>query len=476
MAVKQQMLIKKRAALQKRLAAARARKKKLRADEAALQQQVDELEEITPELEQQVDELTEQQTQTEDEITDILDELDTINQALEELGAEEPPPEDPAEEPKEDPAPEAAAGRARRSAGLNESVGFRCRSRCFRSRSQRDSFYARPDVKGFLGRVRSDLGARSNRAVKGADLTIPQVVMELLRDNMEQYSKLINKVRYMPIKGRARQPVLGEIPEGIWTEMAGVLNELTFTISEVEMDGYKVGGYIAIDNYLLADSDLALGEEILYMLGQAIGLALDKAILFGTGSKMPVGIVTRLKEEAKPGYWTDNRAEWTDLHTTNLLQLDIDAKQGPDFFVPLLDALRVAKVNYTDGTRTWIMNRSTRDKLLIKSLGIDSAAAIVAGMQDTMPILGGEIITLEFMTDNQIVGGALGDYLLVEREGASFGYSDIPFFIQDKTVYKGTARYDGQPVHGEDFIAVSFDNTEIDTTGGGFAADSANAG
>ena len=55
----------------------------------------------------------------------------------------------------------------------------------------------------------------------------------------------------------------------------------------------KVGGFIAIPNSTLEDSDIALANEILDGMGQGIGLAIDKAILYGTGTKMPVGIVKR---------------------------------------------------------------------------------------------------------------------------------------------------------------------------------------
>ena len=65
-----------------------------------------------------------------------------------------------------------------------------------------------------------------------------------------------------PVKGKARQNVTGTIPEGVWTEMVGTLNELNFTFSQVEVDGYKVGGFIAIPNSTLEDSDIALANEI----------------------------------------------------------------------------------------------------------------------------------------------------------------------------------------------------------------------
>ena len=88
----------------------------------------------------------------------------------------------------------------------------------------------------------------------------------------------------------------------------------------------------------------------------------------------------------------------------------------------------------------------------------------MAGLDNTMPIVGGEIITLEFIPDHQVIGGYGGEYVLVEREGGTFASSDLPLFVQDKTVYKGTARYDGQPVSGEGFVAISYDNVAPTTS------------
>lgn len=53
-----------------------------------------------------------------------------------------------------------------------------------------------------------------------------------------------------------------------------------------------------------------------------------------------------------------------------------------------------------------------------------------------------------------IIGGYGDLYLLAEREGSSVGYSDQPLYLQDQTVVKGTARYDGQPSIPEGFVAI----------------------
>lgn len=462
------MLQKKRTALQSQLKSLRDKRKKLRSDEAALQEQVDALEEITPDLEQQIEELTNAQTETDDSIIDLQEQIDDLTEQINELEDQES-----ANNGGSGDDPGAARGRpvaAQRAASRN----FTCRSRCFGSRVERDAFYAQGNVRDFLQRVRN-IRVSGKRSVTGAELTIPDTVLDMLRDNLNEYSKLITKVRLRPVRGRSRQNIMGEIPEGVWMEMKGALNNIEFAITELEMDGYKVGGVIPIDNYLLEDSDVNLGEEILYMLGQTIGYAVDKAIVYGKGkaSKMPLGFVSRLAQTSQPDDWGDSQGNWTDLHSTNVLKLNLSAADSETFFVTLLQSLAKAKPKKTRGSRTWLMNETTKTDLLIRALGFNSAAAIVSGMDNTMPIIGGEIITLEFMPDNEISGGYLDMYCLVEREGGTFAASDLPLFVQDKTVFKGTARYDGQPALGECFVAVSYDNTDV-TTDMDFAVDYVN--
>lgn len=482
------MLQKKRAAKAAELKTLRARRKSLTDTETKLKRDVEGADDITDELEQAVEENTAAITEVDDQIATVLDELDDIDQKLDAIEDATGADPDAADENEDEDGARAARGAAERrtarpalsSRAAVESRRFNCRSRCFASRSQRDAFYAQHTVADFLGRVRSMLGTKPNqrRSVTGAELGIPDQIMEVLRDNADEYSKLIRFVRLRQVRGTARQHVIGDVPEGIWMEMKGALNEITFQIHEYEVDGYKVGGVIIEDNYLLEDVDnVALGEEILYMLGQAVFLAVDKAIVFGKGGaqKMPLGIITRLAQTVEPSDWGENRRPWVDLHSTNILTLNLLSATGAAFFTPLLGALAKAKTRYTNGERVWIMNEATKTDILIKSLGIDSAAAIVAGMNNTMPILGGVIVTEEFMPDYNIVGGSFQAYLLAERQGGKFGYSDLPLFIQDKTVFKGTARYDGTPIIDEDFVLVSYNNV-APVTSLDFAIDAAGDG
>lgn len=328
------------------------------------------------------------------------------------------------------------------------------------AREERDAFFAREDVKGFIDGIRSI----KTRGITGGSLTVPETMLELLRNNMEQYSRLIKYVTLKPVVGTARQNIMGAAPEGIWMEAEGELNELDMSLNQIEVDGYMVGGFIPIHNNLLKDSDIALGGEIMDQLGKAIGKGVDRAILYGTGINMPIGIVTRLAQTSAPADWGADAPAWTDLHTSNIKKLNINGTTGAAFYASLVDALGTAKPDFSDGKVFWVMNRKTHINLMTKALAFDASAALLAGVNNQMPILGGAIEVLDIVGDNEIIGGFGSVYLLAEREGANIESSEHVRFLKNQTLYKGYARYDGMPVFGEAFVMVSFDNSDAATT------------
>ena len=335
---------------------------------------------------------------------------------------------------------------------------------------ERDSFFANDAVKSWLERVR-EMG-KNQRSITGAELLIPEVALDLIKETTLKYSKLYKHVNVKSVPGKARQNVMGAIPEAIWTEMCSTLNELNLTFNNVEVDGYKVGGFIAICNAVLEDSDIALATEIISALGQAIGYALDKAILYGTGTKMPLGIVTRLTQAAKPsGYSTTARA-WANLTTSNVLA--ISGKTDAALFKELVIASGNAKADYSHGEMFWAMNEKTFTKLVANALTINAAGAIVTGQNGTMPVIGGAIEKLSFIPDDVIIGGYGDLYLLAERSGTAISQSEHARFIEDQTVFKGTARYDGLPVIAEGFVAIGIGGTKPTANAVTFAEDTAN--
>jgi len=478
MALKQLMLTRRIAEKRKLLEEARSkdagfssRKKKLQKRETDLEAALKELPEDAPledevaAIEESVVELEKAQEEFEAELEDQAEtisrleaELDALEEELEDLNRSATP---------------SATVRTRQN---DEKRGEHTMSRMkfFRGMpsAERDALMARADVKDFLARVRGIMAEKRAGGVNGAELLIPDVFLGLLRDQLDTYSKLASVVNLRRVPGTSRQTIAGTIPEGVWTEMCATLNELSISFNQVELDGYKVGGFVPVCNALLEDSDIILADEVLWNILQAIGYALDKAIVYGTGTKMPLGIMTRLAQAAKPSNWGTNAPAWTDLRATNLLKVD-GALADVKFYQALILALGIPRANYSNGDLFWAMSRKTHAQLQAKALVFNAAGAIVSGQNMTMPVVGGDIILLDFIPKNDIVGGYGDLYVLAERAGAQLAQSEHARFVEDQTVFRGTARYDGLPVFGESFVGVNIANAAPTTTMA-FAPDKAN--
>ena len=341
------------------------------------------------------------------------------------------------------------------------------------SAEQRNAIVAQDDVKNFLGQLRGMKG--QSRAITGAELTIPVVFLDLISENMFRYSKLLNRVRVRYVDGQARQTIAGTVPEAVWTEMCGAINELNFVFNQVTLDGYKVAGYVPVCNSLLDDNDINLASWIVEMLSESIGLAMDKAILYGKGSasRMPLGIVTRLAQTAQPSDYPANAPAWVDLHESNILQIGGADVTGAAFWSELMTATGATYTRYNRGTMFWAMNSKTYAALKSKLITFTATGDIVANLFGSLPIVTGDIDVLEFIPDGDIIGGYGDLYLLAMRSGLMVESSYEVQFLQDNTVFRAKQRADGQPIIPGAFVAININDTAV-TTAMDFAADTAN--
>ena len=386
-----------------------------------------------------------------------------------------------AEEAKVPPAPEKrdADPAPEKNERSNTTMSINIRSLPMNTRAfeafpmeQRQAIVKQPDVQAFLTEIRSMRG--QTRGISGGEYTIPVVMLDMIAENLFRYSKLLNRVRVRDVAGEARQTIAGTVPEAVWTEMCGIINELTFKFNEVTLDGYKVAGFIPVCNALLDDNDVGLAAYIVEMVTEAVALAIDKAILYGkgAGSKMPLGIVTRLAQQSQPADYPSSMRPWADLHSTNLKSIN-SSDTGTAFWAGLQLAVSATRNKYARGEQFWAMNSKTHDKLRAKAIATNFSGEFVSMIGGKLPVVSGDIEVLEFMPDDDIVGGYGDLYIFGLRQGITVESSREVQFIQDNTVYKAKARADGVPVIAEGFVAINIGGS-TPTTAVTFAADTAN--
>lgn len=465
MALKVLLLRKNRDDLLKEIKANDAKREELQKREAEAETAIEELtEESTEEEKAAVSEEVEAIESEKEEIENIAADLRASVEKIErEIEALEDKQDEPAEGEKEPVEKEERKGKAKE---MNK--------RFFNlSETETRAMFERDDVKAFLAEMRSSI--KEKRTIAGAGLLVPDVFLGLLRKNILEYSKLYKHVDVRAIGGNGRAVIMGSIPEAVWTDCCGNLNELDLTFNELELGCWKVGGFYAICNATLEDSDIALATEIMTALGQGIGYAIDKAIIFGLGTRMPLGFFTRLAQTSAPADYPQTARPWVDLHTSNIKSV-ASGKTGAALISAIVEAAGSAKGKYSRGEKVWAMNEKTYTALAAANVTTTADGNIVTGIFDRMPVVGGAIEVLDFIPDDMIFGGYLDLYMLAERAGSKFATSEHVRFLSDQTVMKGTARYDGTPVIAEGFVAIGINGTTPSASGISFAPDTANAG
>ena len=473
MALRQIMLSRKIEQKRNELESLRAKDAEFDKREAELEQAIEEAktEEEQAAVEEEVTKFDAEKAAHEEAKTNLETEIGGLEAELEASEADPPAPEtrNAFKEKKE-----------RTRTGMRVDVNIRAlpmSKRAFDAlpMETREEIVQREDVKTFLGQIRSMKG--QSRAIQGGELEIPVVFLELISENMYRYSKLLRRVRVRTVPGQARQTIAGTVPEAIWTEMCGAINELSFQFNQITLDGYKVAGYIPICNSLLEDtvSNLDLASWIVEMLSEAIGLAEDKAILYGKGAAahMPLGIVTRLAQATAPAGYPATAPAWQNLSTTNIKKINGTSLTGAEFWAQLMLATGNTFTKYNRGEMFWAMNSKTYAQLRSKLITFTATGDIVANLYGSLPIISGDIDILEFIPDGDIIGGYGDLYLWVDRASMQIESSREVQFIQDNTVFRGKARADGAPVIPGAFVAININNTNV-TTAMDFAADTAN--
>lgn len=296
-------------------------------------------------------------------------------------------------------------------------------------RAQALAYLQQEEVRDFYAKVRT--AVLNKRALTDADLTIPAATINRIQPMMGDYSSLYNEVDRVALNGTARVIVDGAKPEAIWVEMCDPVTELAAAFEAVELDGYKVGGFIPVCNAILEDSMLDLADYLEKALAQAMAKAVDKSILAGTGAagKQPEGII--------PAIPAGNQVAGETLGEILAHVGLIDT--GDDNVEEVIAVMK----------RTTYYNRILPQTVTNTSDG----RQVVQGVNNPN-IAGLRVVFSNYAPDDTIILGDFKKYILGERKGITLATSTDVRFIEDQTVFKGIARYDGKPSKPAAFVSV----------------------
>ncbi len=398
---------------------------------AAVEKAVEEFEQEAEKLEEEIKENADEIAKVEEEVARMQEELDALSETP--------------------PAPPAVPTTTENNNRSNERSYAHMRVRALDRMNiqERAAFVNQNEVKDFITRSRDII----LRDIANVEVTVPSALLPMIREEVERNSKLTKYVYYVKTTGKDRIPIMGEIPDPVWTEACGKLNKLDWSMYMVEIDAYKIGGYSGICKYLVEDSNEDLLDMMLDGIAAGIARGVDKAILFGTGIKMPMGIVTRLLQSAAPEGSGIYAPAWKDLRDSNVATISAANSVDKKLIQGIIAAYGKADHKRT-GNKFFAMNEMTHMHILSELLNYNINGALVAGMTDKMPIIGADIVIIDAMPDNLIVGGHGINYVIGQRGDMFFDTNDKLEWIEERILVKGTARYDGKPTRPAAFVAI----------------------
>ena len=422
-------------------------------------------------VEQAVEELTAKMADLEKEVSDNAEEIASVEADIEKIDEEIEAIQATPPAPPTDPTPAPTETNNRN----DERSYARMKVRSFEKMNiqERAALVQREEVKTFISRARDII----TRGIQNVEITIPQIILPMIREEVERESKMIKYVNHMIVPGEGRVPIMGAIPEAIWTEQCAKLNELDLSMYLTTFSAYKVGAFYGVCRYIVEDSDENILDLLMYALAVGIAKAVDKAILFGTGRNMPLGIATRLLQTEDPGTGDSYSPAWVNLSTKNVST--ITAANSTDKKLIQAIATQFAAVNSKTGKdkKFFAMNDATHMKLMTETITYTASGALVSAVQNQMPVIGGDIVIIDDIPNDIIIGGYGVNYALPERGGMSFATSEHVRWIEEQILVKATARYDGKPTNPAAFFMVGLNGVVPATAAATvtFAPDRANA-
>ena len=293
-------------------------------------------------------------------------------------------------------------------------------------------YYKRSEVVEFYNSF------KNLRAVTGGELVIPEVIVSRIMDILGDYSTLYPLVDRIQVKGTARILIDTDTSAATWVEQNAALAVSDVgTIASIDFDGFKVGKVTFVDNFMLQDSVINLDQYVSRKIARAIALALDIAILNGTGAvgKQPSGII--------PAIPVDNQ---------------VDVVEG-SALVEFLKPIGLIDTGLDSvGEIVAVMKRATYYAHFLEfSINVDGNGNQVGKLPNlTRPdLVGIPVVFNNSMAADEVLYGDFQQYTLVERENITIDNSEHVRFVEDQMAFRGKGRFDGKPTKPEAFALVT---------------------
>jgi len=304
---------------------------------------------------------------------------------------------------------------------------------------ERDEILSTPEyrsayLKRLQGKPLTEVEERALTTAAGsAGAAVPTQTLNMIIDKLRQTSALFPRINVSYVPGNLSLVVADAKNAAAWKAEGSDGTPADDTVVEVNLTGYELIKLVEISAAAQAMTIDAFEAYIAAEIGRQMAIAVENAILNGTGSGQPTGILTGVTWDST------NSLTWPAGNS-----VDYDT---------LVDGLALLPTMYHQNA-VFVMNRSMLFSGVRKIKTQDGQPIFTYNPQDPArnSILGYPVIVDDYMPDDTILLGDFSYYYWNFSQAPQIEVSREAAFKSGKVVYRGLAVADGKPALSEAFV------------------------
>lgn len=283
----------------------------------------------------------------------------------------------------------------------------------------------------------------------GTEKLMPPTIFERVFEDLRQNHPLLSEITFVNTTGTTEWITRASDVEGAWwgTLTSTIIKKLEGTFKKETTELYKLSAYVPVCKSMLDLGPVWLDKFVREILFESMSVALELAIVKGTGKEQPIGMVKDLKGSVVEGVYPDKTA-------TPLIDLQ-PATLGSKIMSPLTKegkravAQPLLIVNPLD---YW-------EKIFPQTTYLTADKTYVHGV---LPIPAKIIQSIAVEKGKMIVGMAK-DYFMGVGSAQKIEYSDHYKFLEDERTYIAKQYANGKPIDNDSFLVFDISGMSVPT-------------
>ncbi len=283
------------------------------------------------------------------------------------------------------------------------------------------------------GRRLNDVEQRAmTTASDSAGAAVPQTTLNMITERLEQRTALYPLITRSSIPGTLKIPVESASSAAAWKAQNAPIPGTDAPVTFVSLSGYELVKLVTVSIAARLMTIDAFENYVVNQIARKMAIAIEAAIVSGSGSDEPTGILTGITFTASGD--TPNKVEF--------------AHGGTPTYDDIMDALALLPGDYHAGA-VFVCSTKTKYKYIRKIKDNDGRPFFDQGMID-----GKRVVVNDRVADKKILICDPSYYHMNTQKEITIDISDQSGFRNAQIDYRGYAVMDGKPLLAEAFVLI----------------------